>query len=1750
MSENKSTHRITTRFLLFQIPEPNEDPSQTLDFQEDYCSDYLQEAGFLNQEEDEDYFEAQSYFSESNSELKSEAFESISDTESVSSDTNDELIGKSECCPLRKEYLYSYNDEKNCRYFKNDKHLIDKKCHKKDLVGISSCLHTEQKVLHQNLTSEHKEIVIHKNKGSNTLEDKPRQQLIPREICNKYKDKNGAQDQHSYKDTFACQLESKLFRALNFAKLHRSTALSKSENCLICAGSETKGSTGKTGGCQSLPSVHFEIDQSTDCSSNCSHATTLSQCKHKTYKETQCTKEDQLDIFIRNDSQDERLLKLEHFGKEEDSDGVLHLEDQMDPTNLKDKASIIITDTFQEVFQDKWTEDTTECKQSQILTQCYLQHVNNLLRKEVNAQDPINTNHFENDHMKVLSNSINNSPVTVVSAQRPEMQKIREECQELGFNRYKDCPLHLNTDEESSDCSETCNELGCEVLPLDKCIKQEKDKSETNALSVPERILKSSSLLSHQKETTGRFFQGHTRIQGINVQDILWDETCTQSSNKDSKTRSIKQKNYSDPEYHGHDVIGDESDFTEQNKCSKTQQNLDGKETVSEENENVYIESVNEESIDVTYYSSSPKERESKYCLDDVESTCRRFNSENIENTMKHYGKSEIHEMGDKMDSLMPSMVFLALKKEQLKNDTSNNKEENNIKKEKMDVVNKINCTNLLVEKHLINGGPVGNKCPDEASSDFSDDDLFEKKCLYNRSMRKASGSGRIDLDNFTRLRCGGMNGTTTNKPDIYQGKEVQTSQPENNEVKRNAETRRFKERLMWAHKSFSSIFDFKSMEKESATQCTESTKSSSREEKKKLRSWKTLKKNKERDTSKRLHLLNLSAHITHVNKPGGTSRENQENGTENIYPVLDLSKLPSCMEINHEISDMSTETNLQYPVTGEANINASLEISCEELGIISQIDLNSQQVLKNQQSIFTPVYTFSNSEVNAIPCRPMSPKPIIQWPSLQRKTLQNSKISASSVTSLGNYFPMEGCPDSPEILKKPLDVYWLDIKCQKDDSSNSSQSKYSLNTASSVTDLLRDDENREHVSPVAIKMERDKSAQHTTKKLSQVMTFLYPSLNTEQKMSVGNAENSENTKANSLFKSLSCDNIWICERNGKRMLEMSEKSIEVENLENCSKASSINISTGPPEIFRTRPLKFNSFSHSTPTRLDLVGCVRRTSVPVFSDGSADRPTLFDDMGSDEDFYEELHVSSHRYGGGGEQLAINELISDGSVVYAEALWDHVTMDDEELGFKANSVIEVMDASNKEWWWGRILDSEGWFPASFVRLRVNQDEPIEDYTSKVSGKDQDPRNVSRRLGFGQTNKDQMRTNVINEILNTEKDYIKHLKDICEGYIKQCRKRADMFTEDQLRTIFGNIEDIYKFQKKFLKTLEKRINKDSPHLSEIGSCFLEYQTDFQIYSEYCNNHPNACTELSKLSKVKKYGYFFETCRLVQKMIDISLDGFLLTPVQKICKYPLQLAELLKYTNPQHRDYTEVEAALNAMKNVAQLINERKRRLENIDKIAQWQSSIEDWEGEDILTRSSELIYSGELTKISPLQPKGQQRIFFLFDHQIVYCKKDLLRRDMLYYRGRMNMDNMEVVNIEDGKDKDFNINVKNAFKLQSKVCEEFHLFLAKKPEHKQQWIQAFEDERKQVLLDQETGFSISEIQKKQAMINACRPHPTGKPKAVNRTYYDFWMKQKHPTLPANVPQQQVFMLAEPKRKPSNFWHNISKLTPFKK
>lgn len=70
---------------------------------------------------------------------------------------------------------------------------------------------------------------------------------------------------------------------------------------------------------------------------------------------------------------------------------------------------------------------------------------------------------------------------------------------------------------------------------------------------------------------------------------------------------------------------------------------------------------------------------------------------------------------------------------------------------------------------------------------------------------------------------------------------------------------------------------------------------------------------------------------------------------------------------------------------------------------------------------------------------------------------------------------------------------------------------------------------------------------------------------------------------------------------------------------------------------------------------------------------------------------------------------------------------------------------------------------------YFQLRVNQDEPVEEYLASLEDTQvgaEERTSLGLLLGPGLPCKEQMRANVINEIMSTEQDYIKHLKDICE------------------------------------------------------------------------------------------------------------------------------------------------------------------------------------------------------------------------------------------------------------------------------------------------------------------------------------------------------------------------------------------------
>lgn len=60
-------------------------------------------------------------------------------------------------------------------------------------------------------------------------------------------------------------------------------------------------------------------------------------------------------------------------------------------------------------------------------------------------------------------------------------------------------------------------------------------------------------------------------------------------------------------------------------------------------------------------------------------------------------------------------------------------------------------------------------------------------------------------------------------------------------------------------------------------------------------------------------------------------------------------------------------------------------------------------------------------------------------------------------------------------------------------------------------------------------------------------------------------------------------------------------------------------------------------------------------------------------------------------------------VDEEMVILAEAVFDHVAIEAEELAFRAGDVIEVLETVNRDWWWGSTGGRTGWFPAAFVRV---------------------------------------------------------------------------------------------------------------------------------------------------------------------------------------------------------------------------------------------------------------------------------------------------------------------------------------------------------------------------------------------------------------------------------------------------------------
>ncbi|XP_026139913.1 triple functional domain protein isoform X2 [Carassius auratus] len=163
-------------------------------------------------------------------------------------------------------------------------------------------------------------------------------------------------------------------------------------------------------------------------------------------------------------------------------------------------------------------------------------------------------------------------------------------------------------------------------------------------------------------------------------------------------------------------------------------------------------------------------------------------------------------------------------------------------------------------------------------------------------------------------------------------------------------------------------------------------------------------------------------------------------------------------------------------------------------------------------------------------------------------------------------------------------------------------------------------------------------------------------------------------------------------------------------------------------------------------------------------------------------------------------------------------------------------------------------------------------------------------------------------VLLELVETERDYVRDLGAVVEGYMSRMKEEGvpdDMKGKDKI--VFGNIHQIYDWHKDlFLGELEKCL-EDPDRLAPL---FIRQERRLHMYIVYCQNKPKSEHIVSEYIDT----YFEDLKQRLGHRLQIT--DLLIKPVQRIMKYQLLLKDFLKFSKKAGLDTVEIEKAVEVM------------------------------------------------------------------------------------------------------------------------------------------------------------------------------------------------------------------------------------------
>ena len=201
-------------------------------------------------------------------------------------------------------------------------------------------------------------------------------------------------------------------------------------------------------------------------------------------------------------------------------------------------------------------------------------------------------------------------------------------------------------------------------------------------------------------------------------------------------------------------------------------------------------------------------------------------------------------------------------------------------------------------------------------------------------------------------------------------------------------------------------------------------------------------------------------------------------------------------------------------------------------------------------------------------------------------------------------------------------------------------------------------------------------------------------------------------------------------------------------------------------------------------------------------------------------------------------------------------------------------------------------------------------------------------------------------VIYEMIQTEEAYVLDLLVLIDEFVTPLRD-SRILGEEDVDALFCNVEEIVPLHRQMWLEFKKR-QKEKKWVDCVGDILSDKLRRMLVaYTPYSSNHANALSTLERLTgSSKKFRAFLETQMENPRTKGIPLGGYLIKPIQRLCKYPLLLRELLKKMDPAtDADYDALVETAENLGTVVARINEWKRTTDSLANLARFQSLLDD-------------------------------------------------------------------------------------------------------------------------------------------------------------------------------------------------------------